>query len=134
MVLKLKQKKKKKEAEFLDASFRAKAGSLQQGDGDGHSQSRISWQQQYLKGKKRKSANVMSGFSYQSQVSFPNREGLHQSPKTEASPPPPPHRGAGVFFIQSIRYLKTSILLLCHALYYYALVFLKGHVTFNEVG
>jgi hypothetical protein len=30
-----------------------------QGDGDGHSQSRISGQQQYLKGKNRKSANVL---------------------------------------------------------------------------
>lgn len=30
-----------------------------QGDGDGHSQSIISGQQQYLKGKNRKSANVV---------------------------------------------------------------------------
>ncbi|XP_062168200.1 uncharacterized protein LOC133874321 isoform X2 [Alnus glutinosa] len=52
-------RKLKKEAEFLGASFRAKADSLQQGDGDGHSKSRISGQQQYLKGKNRKSANVL---------------------------------------------------------------------------
>lgn len=116
MVLKLKQKKKK-EAEFLDASFRAKAGSLQQGDGDGHSQSRISWQQQYLKGKKRKSANVMSGFSYQSQVSFPNREGLHQSPKTEASPPPHRTTGRGSF-------LSSPLGISRPVFYYYVMLYI----------
>ncbi|KAK1563231.1 hypothetical protein Q3G72_024460 [Acer saccharum] len=47
----------KKEAEFLEASFSAKAASLKQGDDDSSSQSSISVQQQYLKGKKR-SANV----------------------------------------------------------------------------
>ncbi|KAF3972707.1 hypothetical protein CMV_003815 [Castanea mollissima] len=54
-----KMRKLKKEAEFLEASFRAKAASLRQGDGDSHSQSSISGQQQYLKGKNRKNANVV---------------------------------------------------------------------------
>lgn len=52
-------RKLKKEAEFLEVSFRAKAASLQQGGDDGHSQSSISEQGPYLKGKNRKSANVM---------------------------------------------------------------------------
>ncbi|KAK4582744.1 hypothetical protein RGQ29_025785 [Quercus rubra] len=55
-----KMRKLKKEAEFLEASFRAKAASLRQGDGDSHSQSSISGQQQYLKGKNSKNANVVS--------------------------------------------------------------------------
>ncbi|PON82893.1 LETM1-like [Trema orientale] len=48
----------KKEAEFLEASFRAKAASLQQGVGNSHSEPAVSGQQQFLKGKKRKSGNV----------------------------------------------------------------------------
>ncbi|XP_062112673.1 uncharacterized protein LOC133823841 isoform X2 [Humulus lupulus] len=51
-------RKLKKEAEFLEASFRAKAASLQQGIDDSHSQLPVSEQQQILKGKKRKSGNV----------------------------------------------------------------------------
>ncbi|XP_059462174.1 uncharacterized protein LOC132191251 isoform X1 [Corylus avellana] len=46
-------RKLKKEAEFLGASFRAKADFLQQGE------SRISGQQQHLKGKNRNGANVV---------------------------------------------------------------------------
>ncbi|XP_044506345.1 uncharacterized protein LOC123225988 isoform X2 [Mangifera indica] len=45
-------RKLKKETEFLEASFRAKAASLKQGDDDSDSQSSISGQKIYLKGKK----------------------------------------------------------------------------------
>ncbi|GKV31860.1 hypothetical protein SLEP1_g40522 [Rubroshorea leprosula] len=56
-------RKLKKEAEFLEASFRAKAASLRQDDDDddvddGSSKSSTSDWQQYLKGRKRKSANM----------------------------------------------------------------------------
>ncbi|GLT90030.1 hypothetical protein SLE2022_079830 [Rubroshorea leprosula] len=55
-------RKLKKEAEFLEASFRAKAASLRQDDNDGGSQpSYISEQQQYLKGINRKSPNMLDG-------------------------------------------------------------------------
>ncbi|XP_021636362.2 uncharacterized protein LOC110632440 isoform X2 [Hevea brasiliensis] len=47
-------RKLKKEAEFLEASFRAKAASLQQGDDESNSQSSVSEHQPYLKGKRRK--------------------------------------------------------------------------------
>lgn len=46
-------RKLKKEAEFLEASFRAKAASLQQVDDDNQSQSSIRGQRRYLKGKSR---------------------------------------------------------------------------------
>ncbi|XP_031398894.1 uncharacterized protein LOC116209404 isoform X2 [Punica granatum] len=52
-------RKLKKEAEFLEASFRAKAASLQQGDGDGHSKPSISGQKQFLKGKNRNGDTAM---------------------------------------------------------------------------
>ncbi|KAF8397942.1 hypothetical protein HHK36_016868 [Tetracentron sinense] len=52
-------RKLKKEAEFLEASFRAKADSLQQGDDDGLSQSSISKQRLYSKIKYRKNSKVM---------------------------------------------------------------------------
>ncbi|KAL9362969.1 hypothetical protein Peur_045754 [Populus x canadensis] len=51
-------RKLKKEAEFLEASFRAKAASLQQGEDESSLQTSISEQQQYFKGKGRKTANV----------------------------------------------------------------------------
>ncbi|XP_061964987.1 uncharacterized protein LOC133689213 isoform X3 [Populus nigra] len=51
-------RKLKKEAEFLEASFRAKAASLQQGEDESSLQTSISEQQQYFKGKGRKNANV----------------------------------------------------------------------------
>ncbi|KAG5253062.1 leucine zipper-EF-hand-containing transmembrane [Salix suchowensis] len=50
-------RKLKKEAEFLEASFRAKAALLQQGEDESSLQSSISEQQQYLKGNGRKSAD-----------------------------------------------------------------------------
>ncbi|KAJ6749997.1 hypothetical protein OIU85_000607 [Salix viminalis] len=50
--------KLKKEAEFLEASFRAKAALLQQGEDESSLQSSISEQKQYLKGNGRKSADV----------------------------------------------------------------------------
>ncbi|KAJ6425609.1 hypothetical protein OIU84_026227 [Salix udensis] len=52
--------KLKKEAEFLEASFRAKAALLQQGEDESSLQSSISEQKQYLKGNGRKSADVRS--------------------------------------------------------------------------
>lgn len=51
-------RKLKKEAEFLEASFRAKADSLQQGDDDTPKAS-ISEQRQYLKGKNIRSAKTV---------------------------------------------------------------------------
>uniref|UniRef100_A0A6N2KJX9 Uncharacterized protein n=1 Tax=Salix viminalis TaxID=40686 RepID=A0A6N2KJX9_SALVM len=51
-------RKLKKEAEFLEASFRAKAALLQQGEDESSLQSSISEQKQYLKGNGRKSADV----------------------------------------------------------------------------
>ncbi|KAJ6316449.1 hypothetical protein OIU78_019689 [Salix suchowensis] len=51
-------RKLKKEAEFLEASFRAKAALLQQGEDESSLQSSISEQQQYLKGNGKKSADV----------------------------------------------------------------------------
>ncbi|XP_057976816.1 uncharacterized protein LOC131163965 [Malania oleifera] len=51
-------RKLKKEAEFLEASFRAKAASLQQGDGGNLSQCSASQQPQYLKEKRRKNASL----------------------------------------------------------------------------
>ncbi|GLT62715.1 hypothetical protein SLA2020_353310 [Shorea laevis] len=60
-------RKLKKEAEFLEASFRAKAASLRQDDDDdGSSKSSTSDWQQFLKGRKRKSANMMLGGSNRS--------------------------------------------------------------------
>ncbi|KAG7958289.1 hypothetical protein I3843_10G012900 [Carya illinoinensis] len=56
-------RKLKKEAEFFEASFRAKAASLQQGDGDRNSQTSLGGKQPYLKGKKRNSTNVVLGKS-----------------------------------------------------------------------
>ncbi|XP_050227484.1 uncharacterized protein LOC126677078 isoform X2 [Mercurialis annua] len=50
-------RKLKKEAEFLEASFRAKAASLQQGDDESNSETSVSKQQLYLKGERIKSAN-----------------------------------------------------------------------------
>lgn len=54
-------RKLKKEAEFLEASFRAKAASLEQDDDDDDdsSQSSITEQQQYWKGRYTQSVNVM---------------------------------------------------------------------------
>lgn len=52
-------RKLKKEAEFLEASFRAKAASLQQGDDDGDSKSSVSKQPQYYTGKNRKTSDAM---------------------------------------------------------------------------
>ncbi|KAJ0088968.1 hypothetical protein Patl1_32642 [Pistacia atlantica] len=52
-------RKLKKETEFLEASFRAKAASLKQGDDDSDTQSSTGEQQIYLKGKKRRSTNLM---------------------------------------------------------------------------
>ncbi|CAL5389190.1 unnamed protein product [Camellia sinensis] len=49
-----------KEAEFLEASFRAKAASLQQGDDDNGPPSSMNEQQQHSKVKNRNSANVVS--------------------------------------------------------------------------
>ncbi|KAL5739990.1 hypothetical protein ACOSP7_028872 [Xanthoceras sorbifolium] len=83
-------RKLKKEAEFLEVSFRAKAASLQQGDDDSESQSSISEQQPYLKGKKRRSANVVQDKSnrVESQsrglLSFFMRPGSRK-PETELS-------------------------------------------------
>ncbi|KAJ6756093.1 LETM1-LIKE PROTEIN [Salix purpurea] len=51
-------RKLKKEAEFLEASFRAKAALLQQGEDESSLQSSISEQQQYLKGNGKKNADV----------------------------------------------------------------------------
>eukprot|EP00257_Ricinus_communis_P022061 XP_015581689.1 uncharacterized protein LOC8269720 [Ricinus communis] len=51
-------RKLKKEAEFLEASFRAKAASLQQGDDESDSQPSVSKQQVHLKGKRRKNADI----------------------------------------------------------------------------
>ncbi|XP_052174277.1 uncharacterized protein LOC127789350 isoform X3 [Diospyros lotus] len=53
-------RKLKKEAEFLEASFRAKAASLQQGDDDNSPSSSTSEKQQWSKGKNRKTFNIMS--------------------------------------------------------------------------
>uniref|UniRef100_A0A2C9VET3 LETM1-like protein n=2 Tax=Manihot esculenta TaxID=3983 RepID=A0A2C9VET3_MANES len=50
-------RKLKKEAEFLEASFRAKAASLQ-GDDESNSPSSVSEQQAYLKGKRRNIAKM----------------------------------------------------------------------------
>ncbi|KAK4797521.1 hypothetical protein SAY86_029847 [Trapa natans] len=44
-------RKLKKEAEFLEASFRAKAASLQEGDGNGRSNSSATGKKQFMKGK-----------------------------------------------------------------------------------
>ncbi|KAJ0027389.1 hypothetical protein Pint_36101 [Pistacia integerrima] len=52
-------RKLKKETEFLEASFRAKAASLKQGDDDSDTRSSTGEQQIYLKGKKRRSTNLM---------------------------------------------------------------------------
>eukprot|EP00262_Sarcandra_glabra_P006652 TRINITY_DN19043_c0_g1_i1.p1 TRINITY_DN19043_c0_g1~~TRINITY_DN19043_c0_g1_i1.p1 ORF type:complete len:929 (+),score=183.48 TRINITY_DN19043_c0_g1_i1:66-2852(+) len=52
-------RKLKKEAEFLEASFRAKAASLQQGDDDDPSQTSISKQRQYAKMKTGKGSNLI---------------------------------------------------------------------------
>ncbi|KAJ4970431.1 hypothetical protein NE237_003530 [Protea cynaroides] len=53
-------RKLKKEAEFLEASFRAKAASLQQGeDGECQSESSLSKKRQYTKRKEGKSVNKM---------------------------------------------------------------------------
>ncbi|XP_018476676.1 uncharacterized protein LOC108847828 isoform X2 [Raphanus sativus] len=49
-------RKLKKEAEFLEASFRAKAASLQEGDGDSDSQVSFEEQKQNLKGKDTKNS------------------------------------------------------------------------------
>ncbi|EFH47464.1 hypothetical protein ARALYDRAFT_487429 [Arabidopsis lyrata subsp. lyrata] len=49
-------RKLKKEAEFLEASFRAKAASLQEGGGDSDSQEYSKEQSQYLKGKDTKNS------------------------------------------------------------------------------
>ncbi|KAK4783547.1 hypothetical protein SAY86_007921 [Trapa natans] len=46
-------RKLKKEAEFLEASFRAKAASLQEGDGNGCVNSSVSGKNQFMKGKNR---------------------------------------------------------------------------------
>ncbi|KAL5545784.1 hypothetical protein UlMin_005471 [Ulmus minor] len=51
-------RKLKKEAEFLEASFRAKAASLQQGVDDSESQPSVSEQQKFSTGKNRKSSNI----------------------------------------------------------------------------
>ncbi|XP_018820044.1 uncharacterized protein LOC108990507 [Juglans regia] len=56
-------RKLKKEAEFFEASFRAKAASLQQGDGDRNSQTSLGGKQPYLKVKNRNSTNVLLGKS-----------------------------------------------------------------------
>ncbi|CAL5334470.1 unnamed protein product [Camellia sinensis] len=53
-------RKLEKEAEFLEASFRAKAASLQQGDDDNGPPSSMNEQQQHSKVKNRNSANVVS--------------------------------------------------------------------------
>ncbi|KAJ7976167.1 LETM1-like protein [Quillaja saponaria] len=53
-------RKLKKEAEFLEASFRAKAASLQQGDDTCNT---VGEQTQYVRGRKRKDANVMASRS-----------------------------------------------------------------------
>ncbi|XP_058088790.1 uncharacterized protein LOC131235589 isoform X2 [Magnolia sinica] len=53
-------RKLKKEAEFLEASFRAKAASLQQGEDDSHSQSSISKKRQHLKRKTGKGSIPMN--------------------------------------------------------------------------
>ncbi|XP_076946489.1 uncharacterized protein LOC143618025 isoform X1 [Bidens hawaiensis] len=52
-------RKLKKEAEFLEASFRAKADSLQQGDDDGLSESSVTNKRQSI-GKKSDSSNIES--------------------------------------------------------------------------
>ncbi|XLR38478.1 hypothetical protein S83_023138, partial [Arachis hypogaea] len=51
-------RKLRKEAEFLEASFRAKADSLQQGVGGGQSQTQVGDDQEFTKGKSRKNANA----------------------------------------------------------------------------
>ncbi|KAK4281697.1 hypothetical protein QN277_013158 [Acacia crassicarpa] len=51
-------RKLKKEAEFLEASFRAKADSLQLGVNDGQSHTSVDETQSYIKGKNQKIANV----------------------------------------------------------------------------
>ncbi|XP_037494364.1 uncharacterized protein LOC105635877 isoform X2 [Jatropha curcas] len=54
-------RKLKKEAEFLEASFRAKAATLQQGDDESNLQYSVSeQQQQYLQGKRSKNAKMRS--------------------------------------------------------------------------
>ncbi|XXG88474.1 hypothetical protein AAC387_Pa12g0678 [Persea americana] len=54
-------RKLKKEAEFLEASFRAKEASLQQGGDNGHSQSSISKQRQYSRRKSGKASDLKDG-------------------------------------------------------------------------
>ncbi|MQL05541.1 hypothetical protein EI015_26065, partial [Escherichia coli] len=51
-------RKLRKEAEFLEASFRAKADSLQQGVNGGQSHTPAGEEQEYIKGKSRKIGNV----------------------------------------------------------------------------
>ncbi|XP_057742714.1 uncharacterized protein LOC130961071 isoform X1 [Arachis stenosperma] len=51
-------RKLRKEAEFLEASFRAKADSLQQGVGGGQSHTQVGDDQEFTKGKSRKNANA----------------------------------------------------------------------------
>ncbi|MED6156547.1 hypothetical protein PIB30_015433 [Stylosanthes scabra] len=51
-------RKLRKEAEFLEASFRAKADSLQQGVGGGQSHTQVGDDEEFGKGKSRKNANA----------------------------------------------------------------------------
>ncbi|XP_065855177.1 uncharacterized protein [Euphorbia lathyris] len=74
-------RKLKKEAEFLEASFRAKADSLQQGDDENSSQSSAKEQQVYFTGKRGKNANTRIGGSngksrglWNSFVRFPSKK------------------------------------------------------------
>ncbi|XP_030448933.1 uncharacterized protein LOC115671493 isoform X3 [Syzygium oleosum] len=65
-------RKLKKEAEFLEASFRAKAASLQQVDDDNQSQSSIRGQRRYSKGKSRDNDGVIPERSKSSARGFWN--------------------------------------------------------------
>ncbi|WCJ34247.1 LETM1-like protein [Euphorbia peplus] len=74
-------RKLKKEAEFLEASFRAKADSLQQGDDESSSQSSAKEKQLYFKGKREKNVNMRIGGSngksrglWNSFVRFPSKK------------------------------------------------------------
>ncbi|XP_030548555.1 uncharacterized protein LOC115753863 isoform X2 [Rhodamnia argentea] len=63
-------RKLKKEAEFLEASFRAKAASLQQADNNNQSQSSNLGQRQYSKGKSRENGGSIPERSKSSALGF----------------------------------------------------------------
>ncbi|XP_068662982.1 uncharacterized protein [Aristolochia californica] len=69
-------RKLKKEAEFLEASFRAKAASLQQGDDEAHSQTSITKKNVYFNRKIGKYSNIISGGNGTADRFMSNPKGL----------------------------------------------------------